>query len=186
MQFDVKWAVAFCVRYLVRCGKLVSGRIGGQTVCKKLLMAGHELAVRNQKIVVRADAVVGLRVEAAAKLTFDYDGVQTCRTQFLIKVSKLHRTHSLIQHLPDDLLFGYGKQRGIFLGNRHFADGLKEDWQQLLLIGQRKDGRPGQFTPSVGRVPPEMAALAICRNCLSVAVRVMFVCQALSLCFSMA
>ena len=62
MQFDVKWAVAFCVRYLVRCGKLVSGRIGGQAVRQKLFVAGHKLRVRDIKIVVRADAVISQRI----------------------------------------------------------------------------------------------------------------------------
>lgn len=42
----------------------------------------------------------------------------------------------------------------------------------------------GQSTASVGSSPPETAVLAICRNCVSVAVRVMVV--GLSLCFSMA
>ena len=142
VQLDVKRAVFFCVGYLVRRGQFVRRRIGSQAICKKLLVAGHKFRIRDVQIIVRTDAVILQRIQAAAKLTFDYDGVQTCRTQFLIKVSKLRRTHSLIQHLPDDLLFGYGKQRGIFLGNRRFADGLKEDRQQLLLIGQRKDGRP--------------------------------------------
>ena len=62
VQLDVKRAVFFCVGHLVRRGQLISGCIGSQTVCKKLLVAGHELAVRNQKIVVRADAVIGLRM----------------------------------------------------------------------------------------------------------------------------
>ena len=47
-----------------------------------------------------------------------------------------------MQHLPDDLLLGYGEQRGVFRGGRRFAGGLKKDRQQLLLIGQRKNGRP--------------------------------------------
>ena len=45
------------------------------------LAASKELAVRNQNVVVRADAVVGLRVEAAAKLTLDHDGVQPRRAE---------------------------------------------------------------------------------------------------------
>jgi len=88
MQFDVKWAVAFCVRYLVRCGKLVSGRIGGQTVCKKLLMAGHKLRIRNVEVIIRADAVISQRIEAAAKLTLDHDGVQSRRTELLVESCK--------------------------------------------------------------------------------------------------
>lgn len=75
MQFDVKGAAVFCVGYLVRCGKLVSGRIGGQTVCKKLLMAGEKFAVQNQKIVVRADAVIPQRIQTAAKPSFDHNGM---------------------------------------------------------------------------------------------------------------
>lgn len=142
MQLDVKRATAFRVGHLVRCGQFVSGRISSQAVRKKLLVAGHELAVRNQKIVVRADAVISQRIEAAAKLTLDHDRVQPCRTQLMIKVSKLRRTHSLIQHLPDDLLLGHSEQRSVFLGNRHLAYGLEEDRQQLLLPRQRENGRP--------------------------------------------
>ena len=184
VQLDVKWAVAFCVRYLVLCGKLVSGRIGGQAVCKKLLMAGEKFAVRNQKIVVRADAVISQRIEAVAKLTLDHDGVQPCRAEFVIEVSKLRRAHGLVQHLRDDLLLDGGEQRRVFRGGRRFAHGLEDDRQQLLLPRQRENG--SQSTLSAVTSPSETAALAICRNCLSVAVRVMFVCQALSLCFSMA
>ena len=62
MQLDVKRAAVFCVGHLVRRGQFVSGRVGAQAVRQKLLMAGHKLAVRNQKIVVRADAVIGLRM----------------------------------------------------------------------------------------------------------------------------
>lgn len=142
MQFDVKWAVAFCVRYLVRCGKLVSGRIGGQTVCKKLLMAGEKFAVRNQKIVVRADAVISQRIEAAAKLTLDHDRVQSRRAERLVEACKRRCAHGLVQHLRDDLLLDGGEQRSVFLGNRHLADGLEEDRQQLLLPRQRENGRP--------------------------------------------
>ena len=58
MQLDVKRAAVLCVGHLVRCRQLISGRVGSQTVYKKLLMAGEKFAVRNQKIVVRADAVV--------------------------------------------------------------------------------------------------------------------------------
>ena len=77
--------------------------------------------------------------------------MQSRRTQLSIKVGKLCRTYRLIQHLPDNLLFGHSEQRGVFLGGRCLANGLKEDRQQLLLVGQRKDGRPvhlfgGQIT----------------------------------------
>ena len=48
----------------------------------------------------------------------------------------------MVQHLPNDLLLGYGKQSHVLFGSRHLADGLEEDRQQLLLIGQRKNGRP--------------------------------------------
>ena len=159
MQFDVKWAVAFCVRYLVRCGKLVSGRIGGQTVCKKLLMAGHELRIRNVEVIIRADTVILERIQAAAKLALDHDGVQSCGAEFVIEVSKLRRAHGLIQHLPDDLLLGHSEQRSVFLGNRHLADGLEEDRQQLLLPPSAKTA--GQSTLSAVTSPPETAALAI-------------------------
>ena len=142
VQLDVKWAVAFCVRYLVRCGKLVSGRIGGQTVCKKLLMAGHKLRVRDIKIVVRTDAVILERIQAAAKLALDHDGVQSCGAEFVIEVSKLRRAHGLIQHLPDDLLLGHSEQRSVFLGGRRLTDSLEDDRQQLLLPRQRENGRP--------------------------------------------
>lgn len=60
----------------------------------------------------------------------------------MIKVGKLRRAHGLVQHLPNDLLLGYGKQSHVLFGSRHLADGLEEDRQQLLLVGQRKDGRP--------------------------------------------
>lgn len=142
VQLDVKQAALFCVRHLVRRRQLVRRRIGGQTVRKKLFVAGHELAVWNQKIVVRADAVVGLRIQSAAKLPLYHDGVQPCRTQLMIKVGKLRRAHGLIQHLPDDLLLGYGKQSHVLFGSRHLADGLEEDRQQLLLVGQCENGRP--------------------------------------------
>lgn len=142
MQLDVKRATAFRVGHLVRCGQFVSGRISSQAVRKKLLMAGHKLAVWNQKIVVRTDAVVGLQVEAAAKLTLDHDGVQSRRAELLVEVCKLRCTHGLMQHLPDDLLLGHSEQRSVFLGNRHLADGLEEDRQQLLLPRQRENGRP--------------------------------------------
>lgn len=142
MQLDVERAALFCVRHLVRRRQLVRRRIGGQTVRKKLFVAGHELAVWNQKIVVRADAVVGLRIQSAAKLPLDHDGVQSCGAEFVIEVSKLRRAHGLVQHLPNDLLLGHSEQRSVFPGSRHLADGLEEDRQQLLLPRQRENGRP--------------------------------------------
>lgn len=105
-------------------------------------MAGHKLHIGNVQVIVRADAVILQRIQSAAKLAFDHDGVQSCGAEFVIEVSKLRRAHGLIQHLPDDLLLGHSEQRRVFLGNRHLADGLEEDRQQLLLIGQRKNGRP--------------------------------------------
>lgn len=105
-------------------------------------MAGHELAVRNQKIIVRADTVILERVEAAAKLALDHDGVQSCGAEFVIEVSKLRRAHGLIQHLPDDLLLGHSEQRRVFRSGGRFAGGLEDDRQQLLLPRQRENGRP--------------------------------------------
>ena len=60
----------------------------------------------------------------------------------MIKVGKLRRAHGLVQHLPDDLLLDGREQRGVLPGGRRLADGLEDDRQQLLLIGQRKNGRP--------------------------------------------
>lgn len=60
----------------------------------------------------------------------------------MIKVSELRRTYRLVQHLPNDLLFGHSEQRGVFLGGRRLADSLEEDRQQLLLICQRENDRP--------------------------------------------
>ena len=142
VQLDVKRAAVFCVGHLVRRRQLVRRRIGGQTVRKKLFVAGHELAVWNQKIVVRADAVVGLRIQSAAKLPFDHNGMKPRRTQFAIEVGKLRRAHGLIQHLPDDLLLGHSEQHGVLPGGRRCAGSLKEDRQQLLLPRQRENGRP--------------------------------------------
>lgn len=142
VQLDVKRAVLFCVGHLVRRGKLIRGHVSGQTVCKKLFVAGHKLYVRNVEVVVRADAVILQRIQAAAKLALDHDGMQPCRAELAIEFSELRRAHGLIQHLPDDLLLGYSKQRGVLLGAGRLADGLEEDWQQLLLVGQRKDDRP--------------------------------------------
>lgn len=142
MQLDVKRAAVFCVGHLVRRCQLVHRRVGGQTVCKKLLMAGHKLRVGNVEVVVRADAVILQRIQSAAKLPFDHNGMKPRRTQFAIEVGKLRRAHGLIQHLPDDLLLGHSEQRSVFPGSRHLADGLEEDRQQLLLPCQRENGRP--------------------------------------------
>ena len=68
--------------------------------------------------------------------------MQSCGAEFVIEVSKLCRAHGLVQHLPNDLLLGHSEQRSVFPGGRHLADGLEDDRQQLLLIGQRKNGRP--------------------------------------------
>lgn len=129
MQFDVERAVAFCVRYLVRCGKLVSGRIGGQTVRQKLFVAGHKLRVRDIKIVVRTDAVILERVQAAAKLTFDHDRVQSRRAERLVEACKRRCPHGLVQHLRDDLLLDGGEQRRVFHSGGHFAGGLEGNRQ---------------------------------------------------------
>ena len=75
VQLDVKRAAVFCVGHLVRCGQFISGRVGSQTVYKKLLMAGHKLRVGNVEVVVRADAVILQRIQAAAKLPLDHNGV---------------------------------------------------------------------------------------------------------------
>ena len=62
VQLDVKRAAVFCVGHLVRRGKLICRGVGGQTVGKKLLMAGHKLRVGNVEVVVRADAVILQRI----------------------------------------------------------------------------------------------------------------------------
>ena len=105
-------------------------------------MAGEKFAVRNQKIVVRADAVVLQRIQAAAKLPLDHNGVQSRSAEFVIEVGKFRRAHGLVQHLPDDLLFGHCEQRRVFRSGRRFAGGLKKDRQQHLLPRQRENGRP--------------------------------------------
>ena len=118
-------------------------------------MAGHKLRVGNVEVVVRADAVISQRIEAAAKLTLDHDGVQPCRAELLVEVCKLRCPHGLVQHLRDDLLLDGGEQRRVFRSGGRFAGGLEEDRQQLLLIGQRENGRPdhlfgGQITAGDG------------------------------------
>ena len=142
VQLDVERAATFRVGHLVRCWQLIGGRVGGQAVCQKLLMAGEKFAVRNQNVVVRADAVVSQRVQAAAKLPLDHHRVQSRRAELLVEVCKLRRAHGLIQHLLDDLLLGHSEQRSVFLSGRCLSDGLKENRQQLLLIGQRENGQP--------------------------------------------
>ena len=142
VQLDVERAATFRVGHLVRCGQLVGRRVGGQAICQKLLVTGEKFAVRNQNVVVRADAVISQRVEAAAKLAFDHDRVQSRRAELLVEVCKLRRTHSLVQHLRDDLLLDGGEQRRVFRSGRRFAHGLKDDRQQLLLPRQRENGRP--------------------------------------------
>jgi len=94
-------------------------------------MAGEKFAVRNQKIVVRADAVISQRIEAAAKLTLDHDRVQSRRTELLVESCKFRCPHGLVQHLRDDLLLDGGEQRRVFRGGRRFAHGLEDDRQQL-------------------------------------------------------
>ena len=142
VQFDIKRAAVFCVGHLIRCGQFICGRVGSQAVCKKLLMAGHKLCVRNIEIIIGADAMILQRIQAAAKLALDHDGMQPRCAEFSIEGSELRRAYSLVQHLPDDLLLGHSEQRRVFLGGRHLADSLEEDRQQLLLVGQRKNGRP--------------------------------------------
>ena len=142
MQLDVKRAAVFRVGHLVRRCQLVHRRVGGQTVCKKLPMAGHKLRVGNVEVVVRADAVISQRIEAAAKLTLDHDGVQPCRAELSVEVCKLRCPHGLVQHLRDDLLLDGGEQRRVFYSGRRFAGGLEDDRQQLLLPRQRENGRP--------------------------------------------
>lgn len=105
-------------------------------------MAGEKFAVRNQKIVVRADAVISQRIEAAAKLTFDHDRVQSRCAEPLVESCKFRCPHGLVQHLRDDLLLDGGEQRRVFRSGGRFAGGLEDDRQQLLLPRQRENGRP--------------------------------------------
>lgn len=105
-------------------------------------MAGEKFAVRNQDVVVRADAVISQRVEAAAKLTLDHDRVQSRRAELLVEGCKLRCAHGLVQHLGDDLLLDGGEERRVFRSGGRFAGGLEEDRQQLLLPRQRENGRP--------------------------------------------
>lgn len=142
VQLDVKRAVFFCVGHLVRRGQLVGGRVGGQAVCKKRLMAGEKFALRDEQVVVRADAVVPQGIEPAAKLSLHHNRVQPGGPEPAVEVGELRRAHGLVQHLPDDLPLDGREQRGVLPGGRRLADGLEEDGQQLLLVCQREYGRP--------------------------------------------
>lgn len=142
VQLNVERAATFRVGHFVRRGQFVSGRVGGQAVCQKLLMAGEKFAVRNQNVVVRADAVILQWVETTAKLAFDHDRVQSRRAERLVEGCKLRCAHGLVQHLRDDLLLDGGEQRRVFRSGRRFAHGLEDDGQQLLLPRQRENGRP--------------------------------------------
>ena len=155
VQLDVKRAVFFCVGHLVRRGQFVRRRVGGQAVCQQRLVAGEKLALRDEQVVVRADAVVPQGVEPAAKLPLHHKGVQSDGPEATVEVGKFRRADGLVQHLPDDLLLDGREQRGVLPGGRRLADGLKEDGQQLLLVCQRKHGRPvhglrGQFPAGDG------------------------------------
>lgn len=142
VQLDVKRAVFFCVGHLVRRGQLVCRRVGGQAVCQQGLVAGGKLALRDEQVVVRADAVVPQGVEPAAKLPLHHDRVQPGIPEAAVEVGELRRAHGLVQHLSDDLLLDGREQRGVLPGGRRLADGLEEDGQQLLLVCQRENGRP--------------------------------------------
>ena len=142
VQFDVKRAAFFCVGHLIRRGQLIRRCVGGQAICEKLLMAVHKLCVRDVEVVVRTDAVILQRIQAAAKLSLDHDGMQPRRAELAIEVSKLRRAHGLVQHLANDLLLSNSEQGSVVPGGRRLADCLKEDRQQLLLVGQRENVRP--------------------------------------------
>lgn len=105
-------------------------------------MAGEKLALRDEQVIVRADAVVAQGVEPAAKLPLHHNGVQHGGPEPAVKVGELRRAHGLVQYLPDDLLLDGREHRGVLLGGRRLADGLEEDRQQLLLVSQRENGRP--------------------------------------------
>ena len=89
VQLDVKRAAFFRVGHLVRRGQRIRGRIGGQTVFAQRLVAGEKFAVRDVEVVVGADAVIGQRIQPAAKLALDHDGVQSRRAELLVKGGKL-------------------------------------------------------------------------------------------------
>ena len=142
VQLDVKRAALFRVGNLVRRGKLVRGYVYGQSFGPQHLVAGQKFLLPNKEVVVRADAVISQRVEPAAKLPLDHNGMQPRRPELAVEVCKFRRAHGLAQHLPDDLLLGGCEQVGVFLSGRRPADGLEENRQQLLLVGQRENGRP--------------------------------------------
>ena len=142
VQLDVKRAALFRIGNLVRRGKLVRRRVGGQAVCQQRLVAGKKFILPNIEVVVGADAVVLERVEPAAKLPLDHNGMQPCRPELAVEVCKFRRAHGLAQHLPDDLLPGGREQVGVLPCGGRLADGLEEDRQQLLLVCQREDRRP--------------------------------------------
>lgn len=142
VQLDVKRAVLLGIGHLVRRGQLVRGRVGGQAVCQQRLMAGEKLALRDEQVVVRADTVILQRIQAAAKLPLDHNGVQSGGPELTVEVGKLRRADGLTQHLPDDLLLGDGEQGHVLPGGGRLADGLEENGQQLLLVCQREHGGP--------------------------------------------
>ena len=105
-------------------------------------MAGHKLRIGNVQVIVRADAVILQRIQAAAKLPLYHDGVQPRRAERLVEGCKLRCAHGLVQHLRDDLLLDGGEQRRVFrsgIGLPQFCDiGLwarayhsEIDWQRL-------------------------------------------------------
>ena len=105
-------------------------------------MAGHEFRVWDIEIIVSADTMIFERIQAAAKLALDHNGVQSRLTKLAIEVGKLRRADRLVQHLPDDLLLGHSEQCSVLLGGGCLANGFKEDRQQLLLICQRENDGP--------------------------------------------
>ena len=62
--------------------------------------------------------------------------MQSCRTEFAVKLREFRRAHGLTQHLSDDLLLDGYEQRSVLLSGRRPADGLEENRQQLLLLGE--------------------------------------------------
>ena len=142
VQLDIKRAAFFRVGHLVRHLQLLCRCIGDQAVGQQCLVAVEKLVLGDVEIVITAETIVFQRIQPAAKLAFDHDRVQSCRAELAVKLRKFRRAHGLAQHLSDDLLLGGGKQGGIFVGGRRLADGLKEDRQQLLLLGKSEDIGP--------------------------------------------
>ena len=105
-------------------------------------MAHHKLCVRDAHIVIRTDAVILQRIQAAAQYSLDHKRMESCRTELPIELCKLHGTHSLVQHLSDDLFFYGVKQYGILIGSGRFAHSFKEDRHELLLPCYGKDSLP--------------------------------------------